>query len=785
MDAKKLTPQAPPRKTVGLEESKEVLPELDEEPDELKSPFCWYNGGFSKAKTPSFSRRESLLTRQFHLETEHTDDEQAPQPLRALSTQSNCSTQSATSMGDLMSDDGRSAPSPALSPPLSPVHADNTVPPAQKPVEQNVKIVDHDDIMAAVTKEVPSEKAVEAGLGRKRCISFACKGKQEVKQAPPPPPAEATRPQPASPPKRKCMIKFACPSKAFSSTKPAEPIAAKRPATPPPTQRRSSSSSTKYSGSDRTVTHVSPKNILEASSASTTESVPVPAAIIAPNQARRFSVDSNADSSGNEATRFHEFGTSEDEPEEWIKESTCHKTRLTVNDTLKKEIDIRQTCEKAEEEALEEEEAEEEEEEEEMEEALADPDPDDEDDQVQEEIAEDDHESDEGFHSDDEHGFAGSDSEGDDSEYEWWKPAPTSTAATSVEHLDRLAIVNSRHPEPGSSAGSVSSTELSPRTSRHNFRKTRPRHGQTPAVSINKREEGDLPDSTDFVCGTLDEDRPLEQAFINRLKKKQAAKRGIRPQDIDPTFPASDPEMDEEDDDDVDEIDASEESDHGDLMHGTLEELDGDSTLIRSPTLRTKAKTTIHRSPPPPARLRSPAPIKRRSIAHSPPPPLRRGTARSPPPPAKLFGRSPKRMRSPAPLNRMTSPPNSPIGRSSPLTFAPRGLAGRPQPTHTASLPRGGGLTLSKLATVHSEDEDSDTAVTPDIPKRGAIDIVKGLEKKREIRKKKLHQKMCAKAAAKGEKIHKVKPGRGAERMREVGLQLQQYHGKAEHILSL
>lgn len=119
----------------------------------------------------------------------------------------------------------------------------------------------------------------------------------------------------------------------------------------------------------------------------------------------------------------------------------------------------------------------------------------------------------------------------------------------------------------------------------------------------------------------------------------------------------------------------------------------------------------------------------------------------------------------------------------------PHVLASRPQLTHTASLPRGGGFTLGKPHTLRPDDEDdSDTAGVVnngDLPKRGAIDIFKGLEKKRQRRKEKLYQKACAKAAAKGEKAYKVKPGRGAERMREVGLELQRYHGKGEHILSL
>ncbi|KAI7530230.1 hypothetical protein KC331_g14772, partial [Hortaea werneckii] len=79
----------------------------------------------------------------------------------------------------------------------------------------------------------------------------------------------------------------------------------------------------------------------------------------------------------------------------------------------------------------------------------------------------------------------------------------------------------------------------------------------------------DLPDSTDFVCGTLDEDRPLEQAYINRKKVIEAAKHKPRPQDIDPSFPTSDPEMDEEDDEDLD--DPEEEHDEDEMVHGEMD----------------------------------------------------------------------------------------------------------------------------------------------------------------------------------------------------------------------
>jgi len=94
-------------------------------------------------------------------------------------------------------------------------------------------------------------------------------------------------------------------------------------------------------------------------------------------------------------------------------------------------------------------------------------------------------------------------------------------------------------------------------------------------------------------------------------------------------------------------------------------------------------------------------------------------------------------------------------------------------------------MKLSRLATIPSDDETSDEDSKVEVLKRGAVDIVKGLEKKREFRKRKLAQKMTAKAASKGEKPYKVKPGTGCEKMRELGLAIQEYQGKAEHILSL
>lgn len=763
--------------TVGHELSEENLAAIDEPPDTLRASFCWsppkLSAPFVRSPAPQGPRRESLLTRQLHSETEPTDNDEPKSPARALSTQSTWSSISMPSPAELTSDDGHSMPSIAGSPPPPPTRTPTAIHVAhQKPLEHAVHIVGQ-DVPAADTNKGTAEANVEANLGRKRCISFACRGKQEVvKPAAEPEPAQTPA---ASPPKRKCMLKFVCPSKVETDAKTADKSPAKkRPTSPPPMARRSSPA-IKHRGSDSTVSHVSPKATRRIPEAETKpqEKTTTPAS----NKARRYSNESENDTSGDERTRFHEFATSDEEPEAWTQMSTCHRNRLTVDDTLKKENVIRKTCTEVEEEVMEEEEEEEEEDLDDELAAVA---------GMEEDAVDDGDDTDEGFHSDDEGGFASSDSDSDSSDFEWWKPSGLSTAATSVDQLDRLAIVNA---QAGGSAGSASSSPTSPRTPRLMMRKAPSRQPSTPAMSIKKpaAPEPDLPDTSDFVCGTLDEDRSIEEEFITRRNQKIAAKRPVRPQDIDPTFPTSDPEMDEEDDDDVDPPQPT--GDESDMFHGQLDEIHEAGTVRRrspAPLRRARTRSNAARSPPPPARHQSPAPTKQRPTRRSPAPAPRRSIARSPAPPRNLFAHSPDRTKSPARTKRMTSPPNSPMDRSERQANAVRGLGGRPQPTHTSSLPRGGApIALSKLATIPSDDDSTTDQHNMEIPKRGAIDIVKGLEKKRAWRKKKLAQKMCAKAANKCDKAYKVKPGTGAERMREVGLQLQGHYGKAEHILSL
>lgn len=823
--------QAPPAPNSGMDHAEGMVADVDEPPDE-KGYFAWghprihrfeshsaayHSAAYAKSQLPPYARRESLLTRQLHSEAEHPEDEaHARAPTRGLSTVSTWSNPSTTSTAELTSDDGRSVASPAVSPPLPAMHLRNVLDLHGKELTEEPSGIDGqgNGHMNVEVEEKKPEQSVEAGLGRRRCITFAC-GNNETKAPTPPAVEEKVEEKSASPPKRKCALKFVCPTRAGAEkqTAPQEKphTHIKRPVSPaPPSRKRSSSKA--HRGSDSTVTHASPKNLRKSSQSSG-----------GPTSAPR-KMSNDSDDSGPEATRFHEFGTSEEEPQEWVQEATCHRSRLTITDTLRKENAIRRLAEEDdEEEALLEED---------LDEGLdiEDDNDDDADDQDEEdetldvaldEVDEDeDSESDDGFKSDDENGFADSDSEGDESDYEWWRPGAPSTAATSHENMNEHLITPKLKADrmmSESSIGSASSGHLSPRSSRKKFHGRPRKRTVTAALPIARPGLPDLPDSTDFVCGTLDEDKPLEVAYVSCKKEREAAKHSARPQDIDPTFPTSDPEMDEEDDEDIEDPEESESDDEEQAMvHGSMEELDETSPkTMRRPSPR-HAKRSSHRSPPPPvSRHRSPPPPTRH---RSPPPPSRRSTARSPPPPndmrakamahspapqsRKLFsnqGSSPpskQRTRSPAP-NRLTSPPNTRRASPTSTNTAMVGLAGRPQLTHTASLPRGGLSTLLRQHNNRHNPAPTHVKAAPtDVPKRGAIDIVKGLENKRQRRKEKLYQKQCAKAAergdrhvkhgAGGERTYRVKPGKGAERMREIGEGLARYHGaRGEHILSV
>lgn len=68
---------------------------------------------------------------------------------------------------------------------------------------------------------------------------------------------------------------------------------------------------------------------------------------------------------------------------------------------------------------------------------------------------------------------------------------------------------------------------------------------------------------------------------------------------------------------------------------------------------------------------------------------------------------------------------------------------------------------------------------------RGAIDIVKGLEKKRQRRREKYHQKYYDRARKEKAHTKRPPPGQGAERMRELGLIMAGKAGNGNYVLSV
>ena len=435
--------------------------------------------------------------------------------------------------------------------------------------------------------------------------------------------------------------------------------------------------------------------------------------------------------------RFHEFASNEQHEDDWIRHAIpSTRGKITINDTLTKENAIRKLGTEVEEEV--------EQEEREDEDALSaedDPDNVDEDDlgEDQDGVEDDasgygsDDDGSEGYHTDEETGFADSDDDNDENDdlHLWTLPRPRLSGATPVV----------RRP----SFGDQQSDDSIGRSS------VRAVHGKTQRIKIRPGTP-ELPDSTDFVCGTLDEDRPMEDAYISCIAARRREKMHLIPQDIDPSFPASDPEN-EEDEERFNPVHHG--SDEHVWLHGEMEDLHHEQDRSR------RKKKGEHSSP---KRYHSPPPK-----GHHSPPPKARGRS-----PRRLFDRlSPRRLRSPPPPQHLTSPPASPRVANHPLTF--KDLGSRPGMTHTKSLPRPPALfpQLKNGQGRRTKPQNTDLHV------RGAIDIVKGLQQKRQRRKEKFYQIYCNRAR-KGQipERPKHRPGQGAERMRELGLFMA---GKIDH----
>lgn len=664
---------------------------------------------------------------------------------------------------------------------------DGQLPPAEKPAE-------------TVSKPDPALEAIV----KKRTISFAIGGKpkEPVSTKAQSSATEEEKPVEAPTPKRTIKFAAAVPKpdrQAVTLPKTEEPV--KKATLAPPPRERSTSRSPSMSRKVRVATqdkkHRDSTGTVRRASQSPAAFRRKPKFIAADNEALKST-----------EARFHEFASDEPQEDDWIRNDDSHtKAKLTIDDTLKKENAIRRLAEEAEdEEALEDDDDEDDENEDENDDDDDDDDEDDDDDMDEEDevsdedggitaVEEDDDDvtigsdidldASDGNETDNEFGFAESDDDDDpNGEYAFWTPGKYLFASSGEANTFRPSVMRKNRRMSDSSIDSLD--HMSPVGGKKGEKTGR----MKPSRKIKIRPgTPDLPDSTDFVCGTLDEDRPLEEAYKSCMEARHREKRHLIPQDIDPSFPTSDPEAEE---DEVDDVEGAEESDGEPLwLHGKFEDSDTSSRRHRRSRKSPKHSPRRLHSPPPKARHRSPAPA---ALRHRSPPPLKHrspppATRHRSPPPRRLFGQSPRGNRV-LPANVIHSPPASLTNPSNiAAIFEP--LGNRPGLTHTKSLPRRPNNIMHQYrrsqleAAIAEEDDDNDGHT------RGAIDIVKGLEQKRERRKEKFYKKLCDKAR-KGQHVQRrPQPGRGAERMKELGLQMAgktiagQKTGKAEYVLSV
>lgn len=765
----------------------DMVADVDEPPDH-RLPISQALPEFHRSTIrPQKERLESLLTKA--LQTSPTTETFQPnihittEMTRRRSTLSNAS---AASTADLTSDEGITSPARTNTPsPPIPKSTYISFAPyvlgrksnevaAPPMVQQDPKESVVAQLPATVTVSKP-DPAVEA-LVKKRCISFACGGqKPKVPEQPlpktKPPTTETSEVKSEKEAPKKCTIKFACPGpKASEKPRPSKdvPIVEAAKAATPLKEflRRLNTRSPSITRKPRLTPPPYTKS--HRDSASTIRRPSQSPVAVRSRKPSYITADENTLRSS-EATRFHEFASDEAQEDDWIlKDTSDTREKLTINDTLKKENAIRQLGKEVEEEALQEEEEEDEDD------NVVDWDAENEDEDDEEANLDDEGQDDDtidgsdvdasdGNETDNEAGFAESDDESDAvGDYQFWTLARSIPGSKSTDANTFRASADIT-----ASESSIDSLKhMSPIPQGNVSTKTKTKRPKSSRKIKIRPGTPDLPDSTDFVCGTLDEDRPLEDAYVSCMEARKREKHRVIPQDIDPSFPTSDPEDEEEESKAAGVENASDEHI---WLHGKFEDSDDERTRRRRHSTR-----------------KSPAPSPKR--LHSPPPPPKQ-RLRSPPPRRLFGGNSPKRLRSP-PARAVRSPAASPTTQAimAPIPFAP--LGHRPGLTHTKSLPRTPNVFTDRYreARLAAADAAGDRNDNTGGHTRGAIDIVKGLEHKRQRRKEKLYQKLCNRAR-KGQPQKKPLPGKGAERMRDLGLQLagkvDERAGRAEYVISL
>ncbi|CUS09236.1 unnamed protein product [Tuber aestivum] len=655
----------------------ELADEADEPPDDFyrKYQSSASDGEFAKHAVHHHQLSTiSLLTRALLINpglepAEHIRSHSLRRGMSTDSTWSNPSTM------DLTSDGGMTSPSRANTP----------SPPPPAFLGGLSGLLHSEDLLSKVPKkvEVVGESDIVEGLGRKRCITFACQNKPATSRRPVSPvkpwtPPESETTVDTTPVKRSCALKFVCTQRGVTSDSHSSP---QRPA----------------SGPDKLPSMGGCRDSQATAISAATETTPKGNSTAPASMATQTSVFPD---------KFYEFASSvDDQSDSWTHQSFDKSRVLRVDDLLKKELDIRKLSQEAEEEALQEEEEEQDleetdgDEDEEEDEGVEGDDGDDDEDEDQDYDYEEEEEEEEddalsGNESDNEAGFA-SDSDDDDDLFFTYGPMLPIAGAISRPICCRTE--------------STSSIESLRRL------QTRPaRRPRTP----------DLPDSTDFVCGTLDEDKPLEEAYVSCIEERKRSKHIITPQDIDPSFP-SDPENSDYEGNRG--VSGSEDGFHIVKSNWSGSSFEGARTRgrRRNDTITQKA---LGASPKGRARAHSPAPVRR--INTSPRPVARRTV-------------------SPPPFNRPKH--QSQMFQSRPNIF------------RTKSLPRAPSFFGRKTGRFHSAATSPKASAISPVVRRGAIDIVKGLEKRRERRKARL---------CKAKEGVDCRAGQGVEKMRELGLEI-------------
>ncbi|ESZ91281.1 hypothetical protein SBOR_8336 [Sclerotinia borealis F-4128] len=772
-------PQATSTSNMSATGDEDIIPGDVDEPPELQPKE------FTKAAIrPPNDRTVSLLTRALkspESEAQKPDIHITTDSMRRrslISQASLASTAELTSDGGFTSPTRTNTPSPPFpntsyySMSRKPTYAPPTPVTSHEAADPIIAV--HTETLNVSPKATPVVHLEAAP--KKRCISFAC----DARKDPAPKAAVFAVAKPlelAAPiveaPKRTSTIKFACPfkpteknvEKAVEKVEPTEKVFLSRIALAlgtPPARKRISSRSPSITRKPRPT----PLSAIRPHRESTGTIRRASQSPVALRCKPKYVIAGEKDLQS-EAARFHEFCSEGFEEDDWIrKDEEVPKAKITINDTLAKEIKFRKLGSEAEEEALEDDEDDSEDGNDSDNDDGSDEEHDDEDDETDQVDSEEDSD---GNETDNEAGFADSDDEDDtEGDFAFWTPGRFENARIPIPNAEVSTYRASANRTASASSIESLSDDMAPlRDMSRAKRKTK----NTRSIKIRPGTP-DLPDSTDFVCGTLDEDRPLEDAYLSCMTARKYAKHIATPQDIDPSFPTSDPEDEE---DEVDDVPMTFESEEHVWMQGKFEDSDSERRRARSRRSPGHSPRRLHSPPPPKQRLRSPPPKQR---LRSPPPPKKRLQSPPPPkkrlqspPPRKLFGNeSPRRLRSPPPTQAIHSPPASPsISGSKPIRFAP--LGSRPGLTHTKSLPRTPNAfcrqyTANRLAAANEIAGRDDG----DGPLRGAIDIVKGLERKRQRRKEKFYQKHCANRARRPQSERRPQPGKGAERMRELGL---------------